>query len=134
MDIQDHKTAILCPAFRPPFVNGTIWQLDIFGPFEYQTCVVFRWLLYFYLRSGLLINLGPTSINWFQRLFLFPVPINWFQRLFISSSNELISKTIFISVWPEDSSVLRQMAFCQTTRHPGTSLHAILDPEPGSSH
>ena len=34
-----------CPVFRRPFKNQTIWQLDIFGPFEYQTCSVFRLLL-----------------------------------------------------------------------------------------
>ena len=28
------------------FKNRTIWQPDVFGPFKYQTCPVFRWLLY----------------------------------------------------------------------------------------
>ena len=34
------------PVFRPPFENETTWRPDKFVPFEYQTCPVFRWLLY----------------------------------------------------------------------------------------
>ena len=45
-NIFDHKTDIFCPVFRPPFKNQTIRQSDTFEPFVYQTCPLFRWLLY----------------------------------------------------------------------------------------
>ena len=46
LDILDHKTYIFCPVFRPPFEIQTSCKHDMFGPFEYQTCPVIRWLLY----------------------------------------------------------------------------------------
>ena len=45
-NILDHKTYILS-GFQITFENQAIQQLDMFGPFGYQTCPVFRWLLYF---------------------------------------------------------------------------------------
>ena len=44
---------ISCPVFRPPFENRTIWQPDMIGPFDYQTCLVFRWLLYLHYNMFL---------------------------------------------------------------------------------
>ena len=36
----------VCTFFEPPFKNQTIWQPDMFQPFEYWTSLVFGWLLY----------------------------------------------------------------------------------------
>ena len=44
LDIFDQKIDILSPVFRPPYKNQTIRQPDTFGPFEYQSYPVFRWL------------------------------------------------------------------------------------------
>ena len=41
-----HKQAFLSLVFRPPFEYQTIWQPNTNLPFEYQTRLVFRWLLY----------------------------------------------------------------------------------------
>ena len=36
----DHKTDAFCRVFRPKFENLTIGQPDMFGPFQYRTCLV----------------------------------------------------------------------------------------------
>ena len=55
-NILDHKTYIFCPVLRPPFENRTIRQPDMFGPFEYKTSPVFRWLLYLIIDKLALTN------------------------------------------------------------------------------
>ena len=45
LNIWDNNKGIFCPVFRPPFKNQTNSQPDMLGPFQYQTCPVFRWLL-----------------------------------------------------------------------------------------
>ena len=45
-----------------PFVEWGIQQTDRFGSFEYQTCLVFRWLLY--LVSTKDPNLPSTLTTW----------------------------------------------------------------------
>ena len=34
------------PVFKPPIKNQAIWQPKMFGLVKYQTCLVFRWLLF----------------------------------------------------------------------------------------
>ena len=42
-----------CLVLWPPFEHQTIWQPDMFGPFEYQTSPVFRWFLYRPCHGGM---------------------------------------------------------------------------------
>ena len=50
--ILDLKRAFFSPVFRPPLEYPTIWQLDTNLPFEYQTSLFFRWLLYMLMYLG----------------------------------------------------------------------------------
>ena len=59
--IFDHKTGIFA-CFSDhhskfgPFGNQIIQEWNTFGPFEYQTCPIFRWLLYSQKSSFQMVN------------------------------------------------------------------------------
>ena len=66
-DIFNHEKDIFCPVLRPPFKNQTIRQPGMFGPFKYQTCLVFSWLLYLSfedLTHKKSYPLPPSSLLW----------------------------------------------------------------------
>ena len=52
-----------CPYFRPPFEYRTFWQPDTNLPFQYQTCLVLRWLL----LSSILISV-VLQVDFFKLL------------------------------------------------------------------
>ena len=52
----------LSPVFRPPFKYRTVWQPDTDLPFDYQTSLVFRCLLYCARRVFSLVILPPALI------------------------------------------------------------------------
>ena len=66
------KQDIFGPVFRPTFEYPTVQQWDMFGPFQYHTCLVFRQLLYQYSMTNLTRAVKSVSVS--LAFFISPFP------------------------------------------------------------